>query len=527
MAREPYQRSSTDLSARALALGLAACAAAVAAFLLLRLTAWPPHEDETLALFVARDSLGTLFDTVLGQRGGAPLHFLFAWVVAHTGGGLEELRLFSAAFAVASIPVIGLLVARLAGRAVALGAAVLVSGSWVLLFHGVYARMYSLFLLTSALSYLALVAALDGGGRRRWALWLAATLATVATHPYGALVVASQAVYVLVRRERVREAVAAFAALAVLGIPFWISDVVLAGRFEVGVGPGGRASDGPFWLADYLRRTAGDFSAGWLPVGLAVLVLAALGWWRLRSRLAAVVFAVPVLALLAARLGEGTSPESRHLIFTLPFFAMLVAAGLLARGTRVGVAGIALLVAAEVAWAWQKTPPLFEGEPAARVAAREAAADYIARTGRRDDVLFGYEPLYLRAWEQTRAGSRILVPRADAKLALDVLREAAPLGRGVWVFDAGENNNFDPKPTIELRIPYPHADFDARAFGPFLVIRTREPAGEIGRYLVQAERVQRMGKSLYIGDADVNFQTVRRAAARLADQERSRSTVSR
>src|SRR5919109_499124 len=94
------------VSVRAFRLGIALCSAAVAAFLLARLTAWPPHEDETLALLVGRDSLSGVLATVHGERGGAPLHFLLAWLVDQFGGGLAGLRLFSAAFAVASIPVV-------------------------------------------------------------------------------------------------------------------------------------------------------------------------------------------------------------------------------------------------------------------------------------------------------------------------------------------------------------------------------------------------------------------------------------
>src|SRR5918994_3247692 len=104
---------AAEVSARAFAAGVAACAGTVAAFLLVRLTAWPPHEDETLALFVGRGSLDSLVDTVLGERGGAPLHFLAAWVVAHLGGGLTALRLVSAVFAVASVPLLALVAARL------------------------------------------------------------------------------------------------------------------------------------------------------------------------------------------------------------------------------------------------------------------------------------------------------------------------------------------------------------------------------------------------------------------------------
>jgi hypothetical protein len=207
---------------------------------------------------------------------------------------------------------------------------------------------------------------------------------------------------------------------------------------------------------------------------------------------------------------------------------MLVATALASR-PRAGAVALAALAVAQVAWTWHKTPQLFEGEPAARSEGREHASEFLARTQRSDDVLFGYEPLYLGAWERTREGSRTVVPRADAKLALEVLREAGgPLGRGVWVFDASENNNVNPKLAIEERVPFPHSAFEARAFGPYLVVRTRDPVLTPERYLAQAERAQRMGKSLFIGDADVNWQTVRRAAAALYEEEDlSRATVSR
>ena len=216
----------------------AACALAVGSFLLVQLTAWPPHEDETLALFVGRKSIPGLFDTVLDQRGGAPLHFLFAWIVAHTGGGLVGIRLVSAIFATATIPVVALLGSRIAGRATGLAATVLCSASWMLLFHGVYGRMYSLFLFTSALSFLALLNATEKRTRRAWALWALATLLCVAAHPYGAIVLATQGAYVVLTRVPLRVVVPAFATVLVLGIPFWRTDLVLAGRFDVGVGNG-------------------------------------------------------------------------------------------------------------------------------------------------------------------------------------------------------------------------------------------------------------------------------------------------
>src|SRR3990172_5208634 len=298
----PLAGAVRALARRRFELAVAAVTAAPAAFLGHQLLAWPPHEDETLALFVGRHSLRELFDTVLHERGGAPLHFLLAWVV---------------------------------GRRPALVATALTGASWTLLFHGVYGRMYSLFLLTSLLSLLALLTALDRGGRRAWSLWALAILAVVATHPYGALVLGGQAVFVLWRRrDRLREAALAGGAVALLGTPFWLTDLVLAGRFDVGVGVGGKKLGGPVPVLSYLLDVAGDFGAGYRAALWGALALAALGLvtlWRTRRDTAALALSlagVPTVALLLAKLGSAASPESRHLIFLLPFYALAVAAGL-------------------------------------------------------------------------------------------------------------------------------------------------------------------------------------------------------
>jgi hypothetical protein len=519
----------SDLGTRTFALGVIACTAAVSAFLLVQVRAWPPHEDETLALFVGRRPVGDLFSIVLGERGGAPLHFLFAWIVAHTGGGLLSLRLVSVGFAVASVPVIAFLCARLADRLKALLATLVASGSWVLLFHGIYGRMYSLFLFTSALSYLALLYALDRGGRRAWALYAAAILLCVATHPYGAIVLASQGLYVLARR-RMREAAPAYAAIAILGIPFWRSDLVLAGRFEVGVGGGGEKLGGPLSVLDYLRHTAGDFTAGYETLLTLTLLTAALGVVSLaRSRprsalLIAAVVLTPTAAFMLARLGRSTAPESRHLIFVLPFFALAVVCGafaaarpLVGRATPIlAAAAVVALLPAEIAWGYHRTAPLFSGEHWVRTETRVAAAEWLAQTARRDDILFGYDPVFLAAWEHSHHFPLTVVPRADARLAVSVLRSRhRPLGRGVWVFDRSDNNNWFKRLYVPLTSPEPKEAFEVRSYGPFLIIRSRRPTGTPEEFLEQSRRVMLVGKDLYIGDADTNYGTVLSALNRL------------
>ena len=52
----PDHARARDLPPRLFALALGGLAAAVAVFLFVQLRAWPPHEDETLALFVGRQT---------------------------------------------------------------------------------------------------------------------------------------------------------------------------------------------------------------------------------------------------------------------------------------------------------------------------------------------------------------------------------------------------------------------------------------------------------------------------------------
>ena len=521
-----------DLGRRLYAVGVAAITIGTGAFLLVQLSGWPPHEDETLPLFVGRQSIADLFNTVLGKRGGAPLHFMLAWLVAHTGGGLETMRFLSALFATASLPAIAILGRRLAGRGPGLAAAALAAGSWVLLFHGIYARMYSLFLFLSTLSYLALLRALDRGGRA-WIPWAILMLLAISAHPYGALVLGSQGLYVLVTRRRFRQAIPAFAAVFVLAIPLWRSSLVLANRFDVGVGGGGGKLRTPREVFAYLWHVAGDSSTGYTGALVVVLVLALIGLIALaRERpqaglLTACVVLTPMLFFLVGRFGGNSAPESRHLIFILPFLALAAASGILAvtRGAPYGGWLAALVVVGllpfEVAWGWHKTPALFDRENRVRVDARGAAATWLAR---KDDLLFAYEPVYLAAWERNRAGvSRTVIPRADPKLALETLEQAKkPLGRGVFVFDAGDNNNYVKKTHVELRLPFPRSEFEGRAYGPYLIIRTRKPTITIAHYLDAARKAELIGKSLAMGDADINYATIRQAQVRLFVRSRSR-----
>ena len=502
------------LAARWFPLGVAAITTATAAFLFHQLLAWPPHEDEALPLFIGRHPLDQMFQVVLEERGGAPLHFLLAWTVAHLELGLGGLRAVSAFFAVASLPVVALLLTRLAGRVAALTGTLLVATSWTFLFHGVYGRMYSLFLFTASLSYLALLHALERGGRRAWVLWALAILATVATHPYGALVLASQGAFVVIaRRDRLRAAAWAFGAVAVLGIPFWLTDLVLAGRFDAGVAAGSRLD-----VVEYVWQAAGDFTAGF-PVLPAVLVAAAAGLAVLPREtriLAACASVVPLAALVLAR--STGSPETRHLIFLLPFVALAAGAGIARLGRVWGSAALAALVVAQLAWTWDRTPELFEWEPDVRQEARADAAAYIAATTGSDDVLLGYDPLFLQAWEQNPNVPLVVLPRADADLALhSLLSLERPLGHGVWVLDSSKTTNIERS----LRIPRVVTTARVGVRGPRLRAVPRHPHA---RARGDAEAVSRAGGR---GDARRKAALPRRRRHQPADDRARRAGAAR
>jgi hypothetical protein len=325
--------------------------------------------------------------------------------------------------------------------------------------------------------------------------------------------------------------------VVVLATPFWYIDRTLAGRFDVGVGGGGATLGRPDRVLEYLGETAADFTAG--PIVLpAILFLFGVGaWllWRERRREALLVVAAigtPSAAFLLARLGGNAAPETRHLIFVLPFFLALVGVAIVRRPPRLAAALTAVLAVGAILWAWDKTPTLFTGEPASRVDAREAAAKWIAETGRPDDILLGYEPVFVAAQERDPKFSRTIVPRADSRLALRELQESRrPLGRGVWVLNAW--TTADQRLFVPWRLPRPGNAFEARVFGPYLVVRTREPTRTPKRYLQLAAAVMVAGKTLGIVDADINFTTIVRATTSLErgydalSSRGSASTISR
>ena len=180
---------------------------------------------------------------------------------------------------------------------------------------------------------------------------------------------------------------------------------------------------------------------------------------------------------------------------------------------------LAALVVAEVGWAYEKTPQLFTGDPSARVAAREAAGRWLAATSRPDDVFFGYEPLYLEASKHDDDVAHIVDPARRLEARGGAARRAAAAAR--------------PRRLGVRRLRHEQLHVHARPDDRRSGCRTRRATTRRGcsarsscsarvsrrgrrpQYLDRAAQVMIVGKSLFIGDADINFATVRRAADRL------------
>jgi mannosyltransferase len=333
--------------------------AAALAYLLARIVpdvrGKPLFEDEAVAGLVAARPLPELLETVMWERGGGPLHF----VLSHLTLGLEPsayaLRWLSVVFALATVPLCYDLARRLSGPLAGGTAAVVAATSSLLLVYGSFARMYALYAFASALALDLFVRAVEQRtGRAAFAAALAAWLLP-AVHPYGALLVAAEALVALVLwRGRPLRPALPVAAVGLAMLPFAVADLRLAERFAVRVdGEEQLAAPGDAWsqLARALAASAGG--DGWT-VAVALVLMA--GGVAVLARRHTAFTAVALLALLlppvllvAMRSGSQPGLSPRHLIYALPlaaaFVGAAVARALRDRGTAVRAGALALLVA--------------------------------------------------------------------------------------------------------------------------------------------------------------------------------------
>jgi len=424
------------------ALGLAALAGA-AGFLLARLApavgSKPLVEDEGVAGLVSVRPLGEVIDTVLTERGGSPLHFVLAHFALVADTSPDALRWLSVVFALATVALTFDLARRLAGPVVGGAAALVAATSTVLGVYGSFGRMYALFAAVAALALDLFVVALS---RRTVGSALAAAAAAAllpAVHPYGAILLAAEALVAafLWRGRGIRRA-APVIAVALLGVPFVVANLRLAERYSVGVGDGERlASPGRAW--SQLTRALGSFAGGHGPLVLVFVLLAAAGLVLVARRepslalLAAIAFVTPPILLAVATTEADPALSPRHLVFLLPLWAALVGVAVARLGERSalvsGAALVALAAVAVMAPAGGVSDPRDRPDVILGGGPRDVAlggdpvvapAEFVRRRVREGDVLFPYSPLFLAALpESARATTLPPVEASVIRRAID------------------------------------------------------------------------------------------------------------
>lgn len=361
----------------------------------------PLHEDEAVAGLISARPFGDLLHTVVLERGGAPLHFLLAHLALEVDMTPETLRWLSVVFALATVPLCYDLARRLAGRLAGLTAAALAASSQLLLVYGTFGRMYSLFACASALSADLFVRALNNPSRRAAAAATAAALVPLAVHPFGAFLFASELV-VASWLWRGREPARAWPVLAIasLSLPLLLADLRLSDRYAAEAGKDLDSGSSPGRAA--LHALGG--SAGGRGLALVFFMLiATVGVYAIaqRRRAAAVfagltVIAPPTLLALASAAGIASDRLApRHLIFMLPVWLALVAAGVTALPRRAAVAASAFVVAVAVIAPTAISEP--RTIPTGDRAAVAAPAAWLDQQLSRGDILYPYSPVFLAA----------------------------------------------------------------------------------------------------------------------------------
>ena len=346
--------------------------------------------DETFTRgVVGESSLSGLWDQLKATESTPPLYYLVAWL---TGAySAAELRAIPALALIAAVPVSYFAFRRWVGQRAALATAAILAVNPLLVAFATDARSYGLLVLTALLSLWAFATLLERGSPARYALWVAASLACVWTHYFGAFVVGTEVVALLAMRPDARRATAGWTALLGAGalalLPLVTSQTGdERAEFIAGIPLETR-------LSDTVRQLAmgANVPVAWLEAAGLVLVCAAAGVGavlavrargggpRLILVFAAIVVGAPLVMAVA---GIEDRFYARNVIIALPLLAALAATALL-RLRAVPLATylvLATVTSIQVATDWRYEQTDWRGA-LARVQSIDRDAAVVAVTG--------------------------------------------------------------------------------------------------------------------------------------------------
>jgi mannosyltransferase len=382
--------------------------------------------DEVDAIRFALRPLSHLLETFVAPGQNGPLYSLLLrpWL-GLAGTGEVPVRFFSLFFGVLAVPLLYRLARRLFPHSgsLALVAALLAATSPYLVWYGQEGKMYTLVVALVLLSMDRYLAALEEGGWQRWLAYVLATSAVLYIHLIAVLIVPAQALLFLIlpRRERGARWKPWLGSMAALTVPYL---PLLAWQLPLLVQP---AATGfrfvPLHEMLYSLLVSYGLGVVWggtlwtLALFLGLVVAAGLLWREAGARRAAgaVVVAwlvVPIAGFFAITLVRPLY-TARYLIFVLPAFLLLLAAGVTAIAGRSRLLAGLLLGALLAVNGWG----LWQQAAAPVKADFRAATSYVARRLQPDDLIlfqipygrFSFDYYYTRrqllAGQQASAGA--------------------------------------------------------------------------------------------------------------------------
>ena len=386
----------------------------------------PYYEDEAIAGLISMRPLHEVLDTVLVDRGGAPLHFVLThaafWVDASAG----SLRWLSVIAALGAVPLCFDLARRLAGETAGLVAAAVAASSTALAIYGSFGRMYALFVLVAALFADLFMRAVQNPTVGSVTAASAAGWLLPAVHPYGAIpafggLVAAAVIW---RGRPLRAAWPVALALA-CAIPFVLADLRLADRAAVGGAGKSLASPGEAWSE--LVAALSSFAGG---KGLPFVFFAVLGvaGTVIAARrepafgVLAASIAVPPLLFLLVRSGSPADLSPRHLFYGLPLWAAAIG---------VAASRFPLPAAALVALIALTSPASALRDPRELGLASVLPEDAPEIHAHENDVLLPYAPTFLAALPTV--GEALALPHGPADEILRTLEHSHEPIRSVYL----------------------------------------------------------------------------------------------
>jgi mannosyltransferase len=383
--------------------------------------------DEVDAIRFALRPLPSLFETFTTAGQNGPLYSLVLrpWL-GMAGDSAVALRFFSLFWGVLAVPLVFRVGRRLfpSHSVLPVIAALLAATSPYLAWYGQEGKMYSLVVALVLLSMDRYLGALESGGWARWLAYVAVTSALFYLHFVAALIVPAQALlYLFLARKHWGERrIPWLASMTSLSLPYlplfaWQVPLLLKPAdtgfqfvplpklvyslltsYSLGV----VWSGAPWVLALFVGLMLAGVALLWRERRLRAIPAATLATW----------LAVPVLVFFAVTLVRPLF-TARYLIFVLPAFLLLVAAGLTAIAAHSRLLAVLLLgavLASNGRGLWQQaTTPVkadFRG-----------ATRYVAERLEQGDLILFQIPYGRYSFDYYFPRVRSLPPAPDPKLA--------------------------------------------------------------------------------------------------------------